>query len=214
MTTDIPSGRSGLVWDAGPWSLDARLRSGSAKSAGRQAAQLAVLLAVGLGAVGCQAARPLAAAYRPQSRAITITTIPLLTREMGKVYPFLTGDFAPGGVLAGQEVYAFMPSTVTVIEGDTIQFRFINPEDDLHWFVLLPDLSVALPGLQTTTATYIARQAGVFTFTCSVPAHLPAMWGQLVVLSPGAIGQAGGVTGSDPASSRRGPGDAGTAHGT
>jgi len=49
-----------------------------------------------------------------------------------------------------------MPSTVPAIEGDTIRFHLVNPEDGLHSFVLPPELSVALPGLQATT-TYVAR---------------------------------------------------------
>jgi hypothetical protein len=50
-----------------------------------------------------------------------------------------------------------MPSTVPAIEGDTIRFHLVNPEDGLHSFVLPPELSVALPGLQATTTTYVAR---------------------------------------------------------
>jgi plastocyanin len=160
------------------------------------------LLLVGLGLTACQASPPAVPAYRPQRRDLTITTIPLLTKEIQKVYPFLTQAFAPGGLLAGKEVYGFMPSTVTVIEGDTIQFQFINPEDDLHSFVLLPDLSVALPGLKTTTVTYVARHAGIFTFTCSIPAHLPSMSGQLVVLSPQSIGRAAPPADADPTRER------------
>lgn len=124
--------------------------------------------------------------YTPVARAITMTTVPLLVREEQRVLPFLTADFAKGGVLDGKEVYAFSPSTVTVEQGDTIHFVFVNPEDDVHSFVL-PDFSVALPPQKTTTATYVARHAGIYTFTCSIPAHAPMMWGQLVVLSPSAV---------------------------
>jgi plastocyanin len=85
-------------------------------------------------------------------------------------------------VLDGKEVYGFSPSTVTVVEGDTVHFTFINPEDDVHSFVL-PDLVVPLPPQKTTTATYIAKRAGIFPFVCSVISHLPMMSGQLVVLS-------------------------------
>jgi len=124
--------------------------------------------------------------YTPTTRAVTITTVPLLVKEEQSVLPFLKEDFAKGGVLDGKEVYGFSPSTVTVIEGDTIQFTFINPEDDAHSFVM-SDLAVSLPGQKTTTATYVAKRAGVFRFVCAVQAHLPMMWGQLVVLpaSPG-----------------------------
>jgi plastocyanin len=126
-------------------------------------------------------ARREARRYTPTIRAITITTVPLLVKEEQAVLPFLKGDFARGGVLEGKEVYAFSPSTITVVEGDTIHFSLINPEDDVHSFVL-PDLAVSLPGQRATTATYVAKRAGIFPFVCAVQAHLPMMWGQLVVL--------------------------------
>jgi hypothetical protein len=44
-------------------------------------------------------------------------------KEAAKVYPFLPPDFAKGGVLDGTEVYAFSPSTLTVVEGDTGRCR-------------------------------------------------------------------------------------------
>ena len=119
--------------------------------------------------------------YVPHVRELTVTAVPLLTKEMQSIYPFLRQDFAPGGVLEGKEIYAFQPSTLTVIEGDTIRFTLLNPEDDVHSFVL-PGLAVALPGQSVEHATYVAARAGVFRFECDVPAHLPAMYGQLVVL--------------------------------
>lgn len=124
--------------------------------------------------------------YVPHARAITVTTVPLLVKEEQGVLPFLKEDFAKGGVLEGKEVYAFSPSTITVVQGDTIHFTFINPEDDVHSFVL-PDLAVSLPGEKTTTATYVAKRAGVFPFVCAIQAHLPMMSGQLVVLTAAAM---------------------------
>jgi plastocyanin len=120
--------------------------------------------------------------YVPRSREITITTVPLLVKEQAGVLPFLQRDFAKGGVLDGKEVYGFSPSGITVVEGDTIHFTFINPEDDVHSFVL-PDLAVPLPPQKVTTATYIAKRAGIYPFVCSVASHLPMMSGQLTVLS-------------------------------
>lgn len=125
--------------------------------------------------------------YAPRARDITITTVPLLVKEQQKVLPFLAEDFAKGGVLEGKEVYAFSPSTVTVVEGDTIHFTLINPEDDLHSFVL-PDLVVQLPGMRTTRATWVAKRAGVYPFVCAIAAHLPMMSGQLVVLPAAGMG--------------------------
>jgi plastocyanin len=134
-------------------------------------------------------ARGARAAYVPVRREITVTTVPLLVKEQQALFPFLKRDFGAGGVLDGKEVYAFAPSTITVVQGDTIHFTFINPEDDAHSFVL-PDLAVALPGQSTTTATYVARRAGIYPFVCSIASHLPMMAGQLVVLAPFALGDA------------------------
>jgi plastocyanin len=135
-----------------------------------------------LGLISCARAadRP-AAAYRARTRSVTVTTVPLLVKEEQGVLPFLKQDFAKGGVLDGKEVYAFSPSSITVVEGDTVQFTFMNPEDDDHSFVL-PDFAVALPPQKVTAATYVAKHAGIFTILCAVQSHLPMMSGQLVVL--------------------------------
>lgn len=117
---------------------------------------------------------------------LTVTTVPLLVKESLTMYAFLKPAFANGGVLDGKEVYAFSPSTLTVVEGDTIHFTFINPEDDLHSFVL-PDFFVSLPGGKRVDTMYVAHHAGIFSFVCSVPNHLPMMSGQLVVLAPTAV---------------------------
>ncbi len=138
-------------------------------------------------ALACQRApSPVSTSYTPRTRAVTITTVPLLVKEQQTVLPFLASDFAPGGVLQGKEVYGFSPSTITVVQGDTIDFTFINPEDDDHSFVL-PDLAVALKPQAVTHAHYVARHAGIYTFMCAVASHMPMMNGQLVVLAPGAL---------------------------
>ena len=115
-----------------------------------------------------------------------MTTVPLLVREQTKTYPFLAEDFAPNGVLAGKEVYAFSPSTITVVAGDTLALTLLNPEDDDHSFVM-SDLFVKLPPQGKVDTTYVTRTPGVYDFSCSVPAHVPMMRGQLVVLAPGAV---------------------------
>jgi hypothetical protein len=119
---------------------------------------------VGLAAAGaaialsCSCGRDVAVPYAPRVRAVTITAVPLLTREMRRIYGFLESDFAPGRALEGREVYAFLPATVTVVEGDTVHFRFVNPEDDAHTFVL-GDLAVAPGGQPVTSTTWIACRA-------------------------------------------------------
>ena len=129
-------------------------------------------------AVACGAPAP----APPATREYTITAVPLLTKEMQRIYPFLARDFAAGGVLEGKEVYAFEPSAITAYEGDTLRFTLVNPEDDEHAFVLPPDLSVKLPPQSRVTATWVARSAGIFPYTCAIAAHLPFMYGTLTVL--------------------------------
>jgi plastocyanin len=134
--------------------------------------------------IGCTTTKtpPPAPAYVPRVREITVTTVPLLVKEQQGVFPFLAKDFGKGGVLDGKEVYAFSPSTIVVVEGDTIHFTFINPEDDDHSFVL-PDLAVPLPPQETTRVTYIAKLRGIYPFLCAIQKHLPMMSGQLIVLA-------------------------------
>jgi uncharacterized cupredoxin-like copper-binding protein len=120
--------------------------------------------------------------YVPRTRAVTITTVPLLVKELAKTYPFLEKDLAPGGVLSGKEVYAFSPNTITAVSGDTLRLTLLNPEDDDHAFVLR-DLFVKLPPQSRVDTVYVAKAPGIYEFSCSVPAHLPMMHGQLVVLS-------------------------------
>lgn len=141
---------------------------------------LTVVLSGAALAEGCAAPAP-RAAYRPRRREVTITAVPLLTRELQRLYPFLARDFARGGVLEGKEVYGFEPSAVTVVEGDTLALTLVNPEDDAHSFVL-PGLAVDMPGQSTVTATWVAGTPGLYRFTCAVPAHLPYMAGTVVVL--------------------------------
>ena len=151
------------------------LRSRSAAVPFAGAALLLAALAGGCAGGG----RP--APYRPVTREFTVTAVPLLTREMQRIYPFLARDFAANGVLAGKEVYAFEPSSITVVEGDALALTLVNPEDDAHSFVL-PGLAVDMPGQSTVTATWVAGTPGLYRFTCAVPAHLPYMAGTVVVL--------------------------------
>jgi hypothetical protein len=48
-------------------------------------------------------------------------------------------------------------------------------------------LVVALPGQSVREATWHAEHAGIFSFLCTIPAHMPEMYGQIVVL-PAAVG--------------------------
>ena len=139
-------------------------------------------------AVACAGRQPAAshASYVPRRRTVVITTVPLLVKEQTGTFPFLAKDFGAGGVLSGKEVYAFSPSTITVVAGDTLALTLVNPEDDDHAFAM-SDFYVKLPPQGKVDTTYVARTPGVYDFSCTVPAHLPMMRGQLVVMAPSAI---------------------------
>ena len=122
----------------------------------------------------------------PRTRDVVITAVPLLTKEMQAIYPFLKQDFARGGVLDGKEVYAFVPGTISAMAGDTLRLTLLNPEDDAHTFVMA-GLTLALPGQSRTDTTYVAGRPGIYPFFCSLPAHAPMMHGELVVLAPGRV---------------------------
>ncbi len=144
-------------------------------------------LATAMTVAGCSGRtnRVPSSSYTPRIREVAVTTVPLLVKEQRKLFPFLDKAFAKGGALDGKEVFAFSPSTITVVEGDTIHFTFINPEDDVNSFVL-PDLAVPLPPNRIVTATYVAKRAGIYPILCAIQSHLPMMSGELVVLSPAA----------------------------
>jgi plastocyanin len=124
-----------------------------------------------------------ASAYLPQTRDITLLTVPLAVHEQTSMYGYLKRDFATGGVLNGKEAYGFYPSTLTVYAGDTLKITVTNPQDDAHTFTI-PDLqaNLTLPGQTTKTITVHATKAGIYKFLCEVGDHQPYMWGQLVVL--------------------------------
>jgi uncharacterized cupredoxin-like copper-binding protein len=112
-----------------------------------------------------------------------VTAVPLLVKEETRLYPFLARDFAPGGVLHGEEVYAFVPGTLTMYAGDTLRLTLVNPEDDVHTFVLA-DSAFGLAPQSSTQARWVARAAGIYLFHCNVPAHQRTMWGSVVALPP------------------------------
>ena len=100
-----------------------------------------------------------------RAREIVITTVPLLTKELATTYPFLKKDFATGGVLAGKEVYEFMPSTITVAESDTLRLTFIilkTTRTRSSWMVCR---SRSLPSRRPTRHTL--RCTPVFMASCA-----------------------------------------------
>ena len=150
--------------------------------------RLGYLLLLAALSTACAQQRPTQSkpSYVPRRRTVVITTVPLLVKEQTRTFPFLAQDFAAGGVLAGKEVYAFSPSTITVVAGDTLALTFLNPEDDDHAFAM-SDFYVKLPPQGKIDTMYVAKRPGVYEFSCTVPAHIPMMRGQLVVLAPAMV---------------------------
>jgi plastocyanin len=147
-----------------------------------------IMTALALGAIACAPPRPSAVqaqapAYTGQDRALTITMVPLLTNEMQGTFDYLQQDFAPGGVLDGQEVYGFDPSTMIVYAGDTLDLTLINPSNDPHTFTV-PELGVNIPvaAQSQVTGKFPVGQPGLFNYLCIVPEHIKHMRGQIVVL--------------------------------
>ncbi len=121
--------------------------------------------------------------YAPQSRTITIIEVPLAVHEMQDTLGYFKDDFAAGGVLEGKEVYGFYPSSITVYRSDTVNLTLVNPADDDHTFTLSGmGIDTVTKGKSVNKVSFVAKQAGIFTFYCNEPEHVPYMWGQLVVL--------------------------------
>jgi cytochrome c oxidase subunit 2 len=66
------------------------------------------------------------------------------------------------------EKFKYTPSTIIVNKGDTVTLQ-IKSLDGLHGFYLdAYNIEKELPGLLTTTFTFVANREGKFTFRCSV----------------------------------------------
>lgn len=82
---------------------------------------------------------------------------------------------------------AFSMPVMSAIKGDTIVIHFFNTEEptgDHHSFTILDkpyDMNVELSPGENKTITFVATQAGVFTYYCTF--HQPTMRGQLIVES-------------------------------
>lgn len=121
--------------------------------------------------------------YVAQTRNLTVTAVPLAVHEMQDSLDYLKDDFATGGLLDSKEVYGFYPSTITVFKGDTVNLTLINPADDDHTFTVSGmKVDSVMKGKSATKVTFVANQAGIFSFYCNEAEHAPYMWGQLIVM--------------------------------
>lgn len=144
----------------------------------------ALLIGAAVVLTGAIGAKALASGpqYVSQTRNLTVTAVPLAVHEMQDSLDFLKDDFA-GGVLDGKEVYGFYPSTITVFKGDTVNLTLVNPADDPHTFTVSGlKVDTEMEGKSITKISFVADQAGIFTYYCNEAEHAPYMWGQLVVM--------------------------------
>jgi plastocyanin len=132
---------------------------------------------------GGQVAGNAASTYKPQTRNLLVTAVPLLVHEQTGVFDYLKKDFAKGGLLQGTEVWAFSPSTLTVYQGDTVHVTVVNPGGDLHTFTIAAvGFSINVPPLTQRHGSFVVPRAGLYKFYCAIPEHSRYMWGNLVVL--------------------------------
>jgi len=85
--------------------------------------------------------------------------------------------------------YIFLPSTVTVNKGDTVNIHFYNPTDQAHSFTIGAPYSIDVtvqamtpgnPGvIRSANVTITMNQVGTFAFTCKF--HPPQMTGTIIV---------------------------------
>lgn len=86
----------------------------------------------------------------------------------------------------GAEGYdKFVPGTVVVQKGDTVEIVIVNTDPMDHGFVIdAYGVKQVIKASETVTVQFVADKAGVFTFYCSIPCgegHT-VMTGQLIVL--------------------------------
>jgi plastocyanin len=85
----------------------------------------------------------------------------------------------------------FVPSTLTVNQGDTVVIHFYNVDgSDQHTFTMGTPYNIDkdVGPLQNATITFKASDPGVYKFFCTH--HPPTMAGQLIVLPSPTVGKA------------------------
>jgi len=142
-------------------------------------------------ASGAQPAAAPAITYTPQTRDLLVTAVPLLVHEQSGFFDYLNKAFGKGGMLAGKEVWAFSPNNLTVYAGDTVRVTVVNPGDDPHTFTISEvNFSMNVKGQSQRKGSFVVPNPGLFKFFCSIPEHMPYMWGNLTVLPDSAAPQA------------------------
>jgi hypothetical protein len=126
-----------------------------------------------------------ASQYTPQTRNLTLVTVPLVTHEHQVMHPELAELFATTGALAGKEVFGFAPDTIVVYQDDTVNLTIVDAQpDDAQTFTIQAPYNVNVPlsANSSTQTSFVAQQVGIFPFMSTIPAYSPYMYGTLVVL--------------------------------
>jgi len=121
------------------------------------------------------------AAYTPQTRNFTVVTVPTLTNEQAETIP----SYAPVVKHFG-EVYTYYPDVLVVYQGDTVNLSVRNLQpDDPHTFTMsapYDKINLTIGPNAEQKVSFKATDVGTFEFYCTIPGHLPYMYGELVVL--------------------------------
>jgi hypothetical protein len=123
--------------------------------------------------------------YTPQTRNLTVATVPLVTHEHQAMQAELREVFGPNGALAGKEVFGFYPDTIVAYQGDTVNLTLVNaqPDDAQTFTIRAPyNIDVALGANSSTQTSFVANQVGVFPYLSTVTDYAPYMYGTLIVL--------------------------------
>jgi|SRR3989344_3676819 len=84
--------------------------------------------------------------------------------------PIDTGVVKEFTIISKKLGWAFEPGLIEVNQGDTINLTIINEDDYDHGFTIEAfGISQRLPANETIKISFVATQAGEFTFFCSVP---------------------------------------------
>lgn len=123
--------------------------------------------------------------YTPQTRNLTVATVPLVTHEHQAMQDELREVFAQNGALSGKEIFGFYPDTIVVYQGDTVNLTLLNaqPDDTQTFTIQAPyNVNVSLNPNSSTQTSFVANQVGTFPYVSTIPAYSPYMYGTLVVL--------------------------------
>ena len=150
---------------------------------------LAVIALLGLGLSACTTSA--GARLQPGDRTIYLAAIEPKGSTTVDTEPFPDTPLPPGGgyVLEGPddkgswtvETYRWLPSEITVVEGDKVTLEILGVNGALHPSRIEGyDLKFDVKRGQLTTVTFRADKPGIFKVVCDV--HGPAMTGSLIVL--------------------------------